>query len=59
MRNLATKLRELVRSEEGAAGVEYGIMVAAIAAGIVVAAFAIGDKVSTAFTDVNTELQKH
>ncbi|HXV25087.1 MAG TPA: Flp family type IVb pilin [Alphaproteobacteria bacterium] len=42
-------LSNLLRDEAGAAGVEYGILVAAIAAGIVVAAFSIGDSVQGAF----------
>jgi pilus assembly protein Flp/PilA len=42
--------------EEGATAVEYGIMVAAIAAVIIVVVFAIGQKVNTAFTTVDTNL---
>jgi pilus assembly protein Flp/PilA len=38
--------------ERGATGVEYGIMVAAIAAVIVVVAFALGVKVDAAFDTV-------
>lgn len=37
------------KSEEGATAVEYGLMVAAIAAVIVVVVFAIGDLVGGAF----------
>jgi pilus assembly protein Flp/PilA len=40
------------KNEEGATAVEYGIMVAAIAAVIVVTVFAIGTKVEAAFTSV-------
>lgn len=47
---------ERVRDERGAAGVEYGILVAAIAAVIVVVAFAIGVKIFNAFTTVNNQL---
>ena len=36
-------LTRFVKDEAGAAGVEYGILVAAVAAGIIVAAFSIGD----------------
>ena len=42
-------LKRLRRDESGAAGVEYGILVAAVAAAIVVSAFSIGGAVSNAF----------
>ena len=42
--------------DRGASGVEYGIMIAAVAAVIVVAAFAIGSKIGVAFDDVNAEI---
>ncbi len=50
-------LTNLLRDETGAAGVEYGILVAAVAAGIIVAAFAIGDQVAAAFQFVSDELE--
>ncbi len=50
-------LRELVMGEEGATAVEYGIMVAAIAAVIVGTVYLIGDKVSAAFTKVETTMR--
>ena len=43
-------------NERGAAGVEYGIMVAAIAAVIVALAFTIGGQVQSAFQTVSTAL---
>ena len=43
--------------ESGATAVEYGIMVAAIAAIIVTVVFSIGKEVNTAFTDVETALK--
>lgn len=43
---------QIAKDETGAAGVEYGILVAAIAAGIVVLAFTIGDNIVTAFQTV-------
>jgi Flp pilus assembly pilin Flp len=49
-------LTRFVKDEAGAAGVEYGILVAAIAAGIVVAAFAIGDSVQAAFEYTDTQI---
>ena len=44
------------REDRGATGVEYGIMVAAIAAVIVVAAFSIGGKVGGAFDTVDATI---
>jgi pilus assembly protein Flp/PilA len=43
-----------LRVERGAAGVEYGILVAAIAAVIIVIVFAVGLKVEGLFQSVNT-----
>ena len=51
-------LTRFLKDESGAAGVEYGILVAAIAAGIVVAAFAIGGSVSSAFTYTSTKISE-
>lgn len=49
-----TKLmKRLWKEEDGATAVEYGIMVAAIAAVIVTVVFAIGVKVDTAFDTVD------
>ena len=44
------KLVKFFKDEEGASGVEYGIMIAAIAALIAAIAFLIGTKVSGAFS---------
>jgi pilus assembly protein Flp/PilA len=44
------------KSERGASAVEYGILVAGIAAVIVVAVFALGTKLNTLFTDVTTAI---
>jgi pilus assembly protein Flp/PilA len=46
------------RDEEGATAVEYGIMVAAIAAVIITIVIALGAKVNNAFTKTDTELGK-
>jgi pilus assembly protein Flp/PilA len=43
-------------SERGATAVEYGLMVALIAAVIVVAVGLLGGKLNTLFTDVSTEI---
>jgi pilus assembly protein Flp/PilA len=42
--------------EEGATAVEYGIMVAAIAAVIIVVVLALGGKVNAAFQKVETNM---
>jgi pilus assembly protein Flp/PilA len=49
-------LSRFAKDEAGAAGVEYGILVAAIAAGIIVAAFGIGESVSNAFNFVDSTI---
>ena len=49
-------LLEEAQAERGAAGVEYGILVAAVSAVIVVAAMAIGNKIGAAFDTVNNAL---
>lgn len=49
-------VRQLVRDEEGATAVEYGLMVAAIAAVIVAVVFALGGKVLGAFNTVNNAM---
>jgi pilus assembly protein Flp/PilA len=49
-------LTRFMRDDAGAAGVEYGILVAAVAAGIIVAAFSIGADVANAFNFVSSTL---
>jgi pilus assembly protein Flp/PilA len=56
MEKLNMKLAELVKGEEGATAVEYGVMVALIIAVIIGVVAAIGDKLLTAFTSVDTQL---
>jgi len=51
------KLIGFFRDEEGATAVEYGIMVAAIAAVIVAIVLTLGGQVSTAFQTVVTALR--
>lgn len=50
------KLIAFFKEEDGATAVEYGIMVAAIAAVIVGIVYTIGGKVNTAFTTVNSAM---
>ena len=49
-------LAKFVKEDSGATAVEYGIMVAAIAAVIIVVVFTIGRRVNTAFTTVDTAM---
>jgi pilus assembly protein Flp/PilA len=47
------ELRERARGEGGASAVEYGLLVALIAAVIVLVVTAVGQKVSGTFEDLN------
>ena len=51
-------LTRLWKEEDGATAVEYGIMVAAIAAVIITIVISVGDKTNTAFTKVDTGLDQ-
>ena len=55
LQSLRTELRD---SEEGATAVEYGLIVALIAAVIVALVYTVGQEVMTGFQTVVTELQK-
>lgn len=50
------RLRHFCRSNAAATMVEYGIMVALVAAISIAVVKVIGTKVNTAFTNINTEL---
>ena len=52
------KLIRFFKDEEGATAVEYGIMVAAIAAVIITIVYSIGDKVLAAFKKVDTAMTR-
>ena len=54
--NLMTKLMNPLANKEGATAVEYGLMVALIAAVIVTIVATIGQQLLTAFTKVSTAL---
>jgi len=56
MENLLTNIRNFVQEEEGASAVEYGLMVALIAAVIIAAVSTIGTNLNTTFTNVGTAL---
>lgn len=52
----ANRLYEVRSGERGATAVEYGIMVALIAAVIILVVRAVGTKTSEAFESVNTNM---
>ena len=56
MSNIKSFAARLLRDESGAAAVEYGLLIAGIAAVIVAIVFTIGTKVSDAFQTVCTKL---
>lgn len=56
MGKLIEGVGRFVRDEEGASAVEYGLLVALIAAVIVVVVKTLGTKIQTAFTTVNSNL---
>ena len=56
MLNLYVKARTWMEQDEGATAVEYGIMVAAIAAVIVGVVILLGARIDTAFNEVLTAI---
>jgi len=56
MKNFVSSMANFIREEEGASAVEYGILVAAIAAVIVFVTLAVGVQVEEAFNRVCTAL---
>ncbi|MGE4537445.1 MAG: Flp family type IVb pilin [Desulfovibrio sp.] len=50
-------ITKFVRDEEGATAVEYGLMVALIAAVIVGVVTTLGQQLSTTFTNITTSLK--
>ena len=50
---MITRIRTTLRLDEGASAVEYGLLVAAIAAVIVGIVFLLGGQVKAAFTKTN------
>lgn len=56
MKFLAKHIKEFAADEQGATAVEYGMMVAAIAAVIVAVVFVLGEKINAAFEKINTKL---
>ena len=50
------KLTQFFKDEDGATAVEYGLMVALIAAVIILAVTTVGEKTNAAFEEVGTAL---
>ncbi|MCA0329861.1 MAG: Flp family type IVb pilin [Actinobacteria bacterium] len=55
---MITRIRTALRHDEGASAVEYGLLVAAIAAVIVAVVFLLGQRVSTTFDSTNKCISK-
>jgi pilus assembly protein Flp/PilA len=53
---MVKKLLDFFKDEEGATAVEYGIMVAAIAAVIITVVIAVGSKTNNAFNNVSNNM---
>ncbi len=56
MKNMMKDMLRKLKEQKGATAVEYGMMVALIAAVIVVIVGVLGGQVNTAFTTVSTAL---
>jgi pilus assembly protein Flp/PilA len=52
MKSLLTKVKNFIREEEGASAVEYGLLVALIAAVIIGAVTLLGQNLSSLFSNV-------
>jgi pilus assembly protein Flp/PilA len=50
-------LQRLLRSERGATAVEYGLIVALVAAALVVTGLALGGQISTIFGNITGNMQ--
>lgn len=57
MKNSISAVKDFLRDEEGATAVEYGVMVALIAAAIVVIVYFVGQQVKEAFNQVCNALK--
>ncbi len=56
MKTLKHQIMAFVNDEEGASAVEYGLLIAGIAAVVMGAIYAIGTALNTKFTSVQTQL---
>jgi len=50
------KFLKLIKNEEGATAIEYGLIAALIAVAAITALTAVGDQLTTTFTTVSDEL---
>lgn len=57
MKNFISSVTNFIREEDGAAAVEYGILVAAIAAAIIIIVVALGAKIQATFQNICNALQ--
>ena len=53
---MMTKLIKLIRDENGATAIEYGLIAALIAVAAIAAMSSLGNNLSNTFNDVNNEL---
>ena len=56
---MLTQLKNLIKDEEAPTAVEYGLMVAGIAAAVMAIVFTLGTSVNTKFDAVNTKINSH
>ncbi len=56
MNTLMSQVMAFVRDEEGASAVEYGLLIAGIAAVVMAAIYGIGTALNTKFSAVQTQL---
>ncbi len=54
-----TIFKNMIRDEEGATAIEYGLIAALIAVAAITAMQALGNELSTTFTTVSSELKKN
>ena len=57
MSKLITRIRHLIKSEDGPTAVEYAIMVALIAVAIIATVGALGDQINTTFGEITSAMQ--
>ncbi len=56
MNTWISKIKALIREEDGASAVEYGLLIAGIAVAVMAGIYAIGTTLSSKFASVNTQL---
>jgi pilus assembly protein Flp/PilA len=56
MKDLLARIKTFIQDDAGATAIEYGIMIAAIAAVIIGLVYSIGTKSNTAFNTVNNKM---